>query len=316
VSARGIGDLWRRPYALLPFPPLFWAGNLLIGRAYAGELPPFGLTFWRWVVASACILPFVWRELVAKRRDILVHWRLIAAISISGFAGYPILNYVALQTTPAATAAMLNSALPLMVPLFAWVIARDVPSIRTIAGIVISFIGVAWIIGQGDIAALASLSVGGGEILVLLAVAGYALYSVLLRYRPRTISDMAFLAVMSLVTMVLLLPFWIGEEALGRSLPFEPHTIASVLFIGIFASLIGAACWNHCVATLGPTLTGASFHLVAVYSSALAFLLLGEPVRAFHLIGIALILLGFAIAVLPFRMIRLGRPARETSAKP
>lgn len=306
--------LWRRPYALLPLPPLFWAANLLIGRAFGNELPPFGLTFWRWVVASLCVLPFVGRELVEKRRELFVHGRLIVAISVSGFAGYPLFNYFALHTTPAATAAMLNSALPLMVPLFGWMIAGDTPARRTIAGIVISFAGVVWIIGRGDPSILASLSIGRGEVEVLLAVAGYALYSVLLRYRPGSISDMAFVGALSVTTTVLMLPGWLIETAMGRPMPFAPYVAASVLFIGIFASLIGAALWNRCVAALGPTLTGASFHLVAVYSSALAFLLLGEPVRVFHLVGIALILAGFAIAVLPRRTLP-GPQAKTGSEK-
>ncbi|WP_225771191.1 DMT family transporter [Inquilinus sp. Marseille-Q2685] len=291
--------VWRRPYALLPLPPLFWAGNLVIGRAFAQELPPFGLTFWRWVIASAVLLPFVWRALAVHRRTLLAHWPVITACAASGLAGYPLLNYIALHGTPAATAAMLNSTLPLMVPLFAWAIAREAPRPRVVAGIVLSFLGVGWIVGRGDPATLAALSIGGGEVLVLLAAAGYALYSVLLRYRPKGVPDMVFMAALTVTTAVLMLPFWLAEAAAGRSIPVEPYAIASLLFIGIFSSLLGAGLWNRCVATLGPALTGASFHLVAVYSSALAFLLLGEPVRGFHLIGIGLILLGFAIAVVP-----------------
>lgn len=309
LRAEAAGLFWAKPYGLLLFPPLFWAGNLLIGRAYANDLPPFGLTFWRWVVASACLLPFVWRELADHWREAIAHWPVIVACGVTGFAGYPLLNYIALHTTPAATAAMLNSTLPLMVPLLAWIIMRDRPSARTLAGIAISFIGVAWIVGRGEWSVLASFSVGLGEILVLLAVAGFALYSVFLRYRPKTISDRAFLAAMTLSTSVVMLPFWIWEEAGGRSFPLEAYAIASLLFIGIFSSVVATIFWNRCVATLGPTLTGASFHLMAIYSSVLAFLLLGEPVRAFHLIGISLILLGFAVAVLP----RRTRPKQSAS---
>nr|WP_281171455.1 EamA family transporter [Inquilinus limosus] len=68
---------------------MFWAGNLVIGRAYADELPPFGLTFWRWVIASAVLLPLVWRELAARRREILAHWPVTFACAACGLAGYP-----------------------------------------------------------------------------------------------------------------------------------------------------------------------------------------------------------------------------------
>jgi drug/metabolite transporter (DMT)-like permease len=293
--------LWRRPYALLLFPPLFWAGNLLVGRAFAGQLPPLGLAFWRWVVASAILLPFVWRELYDKRRELLAHWRVILACGASGYAVYPVLNYYALQTTPAATASILNSMLPLIVPLLAWAITRDAPSPRTLAGIVVSFAGVAWIVGQGRWPVLAASpdERRGGEALVLAAVAGFALYSVLLRYRPKTVSDRAFLAAMTLSTSVLLLPGWAWETAAGRPMPLAPYAVGSVLFIGIFASLLATVFWNRCVDALGPTLTGASFHLMPVYSSVLAAVLLGEPIRVFHLVGISLILCGFLVAVLP-----------------
>lgn len=287
----------RGEYVLLLFPPLFWAGNLLIGRAFADELPPWGLVFWRWVIASACVLPFTWRELVAKRQELFRHWYVIVACAASGFAGYPVLNYIALHTTPAATAAMLNSTLPLMVPLLAWLVAREKPSVRTLAGIVVSFAGVAWIVCQGRWSNLTTLEIQPGDLLVLLAVAGYALYSVLLRYRPKGLTNLGFLAAMTTTTAALLFPAWIWEQAGGRTIPLQPYAIASVLFIGVFASLVANALWNRCVAAFGATLTGASFHLMAVYSSVLAFVLLAEPVRPFHLVGMFLILLGFGLTL-------------------
>jgi drug/metabolite transporter (DMT)-like permease len=300
-----LADLfWRRPYALLLLSRLFWAGNLLIGRAYGSELPPFGLAFWRWIVALAFLLPFVRDDLCAQGKAMLKYWPVIVGCGLTGFAGYPVLNYVALHSTQAATASMLNSTLPLMVPLLAWGVAGEVPSARTIAGIAISFVGVGIIVSHGDWSVLSSFSVGFGEIIMLIAVACFALYCTLLRYRPAALSDRLFLFATMAASAVVLLPFAIWEAASGRVFPVQPYALASLLFIGLFASLIGNAFWTQCVATLGPTLTGASFHLMAVYASVLAYALLGEPIRPFHLAGITLILIGFAIAILPPRIAR------------
>jgi drug/metabolite transporter (DMT)-like permease len=82
-----------------------------------------------------------------------------------------------------------------------------------------------------------------------------------------------------------------------------------VLYIGVFASLVSYLLWNRCVAVLGATVTGISFHLVAVFTAALAWAVLGEPLRDFHLIGIALILIGFVIAT------RVAEP-RTGAARP
>lgn len=286
---------------LLPFPPLFWAGNLLIGRAFASQLPPFGLTWLRWTVAFVILLPFVWRGVWRERRALLAHWWVVAALGLTGFAGYPVLNYIALHTTAAATAAMLNSMLPLMVPVFAWIIAGERPSPRVGVAIGISLVGVLTIISRGDPSVIATLRFGIGEILVLLAVACYALYSVLLRFVSRSLPPLVLLEATFIPAIVVMTPLLLWEVVHGRTLPLEPYAIASVLFIGIFASLVANLLWNRSVATVGSTITGASFHLMAIYSAVLAFILLGERVHWFHLAGIALILTGFALATLPAR---------------
>jgi drug/metabolite transporter (DMT)-like permease len=315
--SRPLADLfWRRPYALLLLSPLFWAGNLLIGRAYGSELPPFGLAFWRWIVALAFLLPFVWDDLRAQGKAMSKHWPVILGCGFTGFAGYPVLNYVALHSTPAATASMLNSTLPLMVPLLAWGVAGEVPSVRTIVGIAISFIGVGIIVSRGDWSVLSSFAVGSGEIIMLIAVACFALYCTLLRYRPASLPDKLFLFATMAASAIVLLPFALWEAAIGRAFPVVSHALASLLFIGLFASLIANMFWTQCVVTLGPTLTGASFHLMAVYASVLATVLLGESIRLFHLAGIALILTGFAVAILPPRVARPAPDVVEAVRRP
>jgi drug/metabolite transporter (DMT)-like permease len=306
---------WRTPGVLLPFPPLFWAGNLLIGREFAAQLPPFGLTFWRWTVALMCLLPFVWRDLWRYRRELVANWWVIVGLGLTGFAGYPVLNYIALHTTPAATAAILNSTLPLMVPVFAWLLAGERPKLQVGVGIAISLVGVVWIVSRGSLEVLSTMSIGLGEVLVLIAVACYALYSVLLRFASRSIPPLALLGATFIPAIVVLAPLWALELAHGRTMPLQPYSIASVLFIGIFASLVANLLWNRSVATVGSTITGASFHLMALYSSVLAFLLLREPVNTYHLVGIALILSGFAVATLSQRRAATGARTAPLSAE-
>jgi len=64
-------------YLLLSLTTLFWAGNAIVARALYASIPPVGFAFWRWVVASAMVLPFAWPRL---RTD----WRALALI-VGGF---------------------------------------------------------------------------------------------------------------------------------------------------------------------------------------------------------------------------------------
>ncbi|MDM0088737.1 MULTISPECIES: DMT family transporter [unclassified Variovorax] len=298
--------LWARPLWLLWLPPAFWAGNLVLGRALGPVFPPVSLAVGRWVVALAVLAPFVWRQAWRERALLARHWRLIAACGAFGIAGYNALGYLALQTVPAASVAFLNSTLPLMVPLAALLLGVERITWKTVAGIAISFVGVTWIVARGDMASLAALRFDGGELLVILAVANYAVYSVLLRRKPAAISPLVFLLATMAMGLLVLMPFWALELARGARIPRDPASLGAVLYIGIFASLFAFILWNRCVATLGATVTGVSFHLVALFTALLAFVALGEPVRAFHVAGIVLILLGFFVTTL--------RPAARVAA--
>lgn len=292
-------SIWQRPYLLLWLPPAFWAGNLVLGRGLAETMPPVTLAVGRWLVALLLLLPFVavrlWRQRALLWRQ---RW-LVLLCGGFGIAGYNALAYVALRTVPAANVAFLNSTLPLMIPLAAFVIGRENVPPRTLLGIAVSFAGVCWIVSRGEAAALLHLHFERADLLVLLAILNYALYSVLLRRRAAGLDPLAFLAATMAAGLVVLMPFWIWELAAGATIPFDPASIAAVLYIGLFASLLAFILWNRCVAMLGATVTGISFHLVAVFTAILAFLLLGEPVRDFHIAGIGLIMAGFALATLP-----------------
>ncbi|MGJ7582439.1 DMT family transporter [Variovorax sp. RHLX14] len=290
--------LWARPVWLLWLPPAFWAGNLVLGRALGPVFPPVSLAVGRWVVALAVLMPFVWRQAWRERDLLAKHWALIAACGAFGIAGYNALGYVALQTVPAANVAFLNSTLPLMVPLAAVILGVEPITWRALVGIGISFLGVAWIVARGETANLAALRFDGAELLVLLAVANYAVYSVLLRRKPAAINPLVFLAATVAAGLLVLTPFWAFELARGARIPMNPASIGAVFYIGVFASLFAFILWSRCVATLGATVTGVSFHLVALFTALLAFWVLKEPVRDFHLVGIALILLGFFVTTL------------------
>lgn len=288
--------LWQRPYALLWLPPAFWAGNLVLGRGLAETMPPVTLAVGRWLVALLCLLPFVagaaWRQ-----RDLV--WRhrwLVLLCGGFGVAGYNALAYVALRTVPAVNVAFLNSTLPLMIPPVAFLLARETVAARTLLGIAVSFLGISWIVSRGDLQVLLALHFEQADLLVLLAILNYAVYSVLLRRRPAALDPLVFLAATMVTGLLVLLPFWIWELGQGAVIPTDAGSIAAVLYIGVFASLLAFILWNRCVTTLGAAVTGVSFHLVAVFTALLAFAVLNEPVRGFHAVGIGLILAGFTLA--------------------
>lgn len=287
---------WDRPAWLLWAPPLIWSSHIVIGRALADIYPPFALTLLRWIVAFAALLPFVARD--ARRQLPLVrrHWRLVLLCGATGMVGYSALAYIALRTTQAANVAFINSMLPLMVPLATLVLAREPIRRRTLAGLAVSSLGVLWILTRGEAATLTELAFSAGDVLTVVAVACYALYSVLIRRKPPQLNLFVFLLATIAGGIVVALPLAALEMARGARVPMDAPAWAAVVYIGLAISLLAYLVWNRCIMTLGATITGVSYHLLSVFTPLLAFVLLGERLAGFHVVGIALILAGVLMA--------------------
>jgi len=286
------------PYLLLTLSALIWSGNFVLSRAMNATIPPAAFVFWRWLVALVVLAPVALPRL---RREWPIVRANLALVCICGFFGVTLFNfliYTAVHTTTAINAALVNSAIPFFILMFARVLYRQRVTLRQHAGIALSLAGVATIILQGDPGRIRTLSFNRGDLLVLLAAVAWALYSVALRRYPQGLNPFLFLFCMAGVGLVFLVPFYALEIASGRLMSANPATILSIGYVGIFASVVAFSTWNSGLRKVGPHLGGQFVHLMPAFSTLLAVIFLGERLQLFHLVGIALILAGILCATL------------------
>jgi drug/metabolite transporter (DMT)-like permease len=88
------------------------------------------------------------------------------------------------------------------------------------------------------------------------------------------------------------LPLWLGEMALGRHIVWTPTTFLALLSVATFSSVLAYIFWNKGVEAVGAQVAGLFVHLMPVFGVVLAWLFLGERLRVYHVVGIALILTG------------------------
>lgn len=285
---------WQAPYLLLPLAPLFWSGNFVLGRAVRGAVPPIGLAFWRWAIAALILVGFSWRH-VARDWPIIVRYRgVLLLLSLLGVASFNTLVYLGLQWTQAVNGLLLQSMMPVMIVALSYVLFRETVTPGQILGIVISLVGVVVIAGQGDVSVLRTLSLNRGDGLILIAVAAYAAYSVLLRKRPK-LHPLSFLSVTFTTGALLLLPAYLWEHFGGRQVNVNPQTVFAISYVVIFPSILAYFCYNRGVELVGANRAGLFIHLMAVFGSVLAVLFLNEAVRLYHGIGIGLIVAGIVL---------------------
>lgn len=277
---------------------LCWSGNALVARAFAGEIPPFALSFWRWSLALVLLLPFVAKPLWQHRAALrAASWRLLVLAGV-GIAGYNSLLYAAAQTTAAINITLVNTCLPLMTFIGAGLLLGEWPHRRAWWGMAVAAGGLLVLISKGSWASLSGLAFNKGDLIMLLAVADWALYSLLLRRWASyllPIPPLALLGVLMLLGVPLILPFYLYELVQGAHFSMTPHNLAAIGYTAIFASLLAYLAWNHAIRILGAAKAALSNYLMPVFTALLGWLLLGEGLQSYHWIGASLIFAGLLL---------------------
>lgn len=212
---------------------LLWSSNFVIGRAVREEITPVTLNFLRWAIALAVLLPFTLRDLRAHRATLLRHWKLLALLGLTGIAAFQTLCYVALATTTALNTILLLSLAPLAIVLVSWAALGERATRNQTAGLAISLGGAAILILRGDWATLSGMRFHAGDLWMIVAVALWAAYSVLLRRRPPEVPPLALHAGSVLTGTLWMLPAFAWQTARGDAHPAGADAWAAVGFIAV-----------------------------------------------------------------------------------
>lgn len=284
-----------QPYLLLSLTSLFWAGNIVLARYVAGHVPPMTLSCVRWIGAFAMLMPFAWPHLKRDWPALRARLPLMVGLSATGFAFNNAISYWALQYTEALNALLIQSSGPLFVALWSLLLFGMRLSLAQFAGIMISLAGVLTILLRGDLAALVNIQFNRGDVMFAGAVLSFGLYSALITRRPK-IHQLSLISFTIGCGALLLLPFSVWEFSSGVRLKPDALTLATVVYVMIFPSTLAYLFFNRGIALIGPNRASPFLHLVPVFGSAMAILLLGEQPRLFHLTGYLLVLAGVVIA--------------------
>src|SRR5881227_3759335 len=159
-----------QPYLLLSVTALCWAGNAVVGRLAAGNIPPVTLSFLRWSLAFLIILPFAWKHLRRDWGAIRARLGVMIVLSVTGIGAFNTLQYWALEHTQALNTLLLQSAGPLFVAVWSLVLLGVRLTLAQACGIVLSLTGVMVILLRGDVTTLAGIEFNKGDLIFTVAL--------------------------------------------------------------------------------------------------------------------------------------------------
>ncbi|WP_018605003.1 DMT family transporter [Uliginosibacterium gangwonense] len=284
------------PYLLLVLTALFWSGNWVVGRGFRGEVPPVALAFWRWMLAFACTLPYAWPHRREAWPLLRQHWPILSLLALLGITGYNTLAYFGLQYTTATNGVLLNSFIPIVIIGLSVVFFGRRLHRQEVCGVGVSLIGVTIIVAHGELARLLQLSFNPGDLWIMVSVFVWAAYTLLLQYRPAGMAPMLLLAMLTLLGVLGLLPFYVWELGQDRHIHYSLAAFAGIAYTGIFPAFLGYVFWNKAVAQVGGARAGLFIHLMPVATPLLSALFLGESPQLYHLAGMLLIISGIVLS--------------------
>ena len=285
-------------YIFLILAVLFWSGNFIFGRYISNSIEPVQLSFFRWFFVLVLFLPYIiinYKNLIlGLKKDAL----LLIVFASFGIAGFNTFLYYGLQTTTATNALLINSSTPIFIIIISSFIFKTEITKIQITGVFLSTLGVIYLILKGEINHIFELKFNPGDLWIVLAALDWALYSVLLKFKPKELSSFEFLSITTVIGVIILFFVFIFQ---GYTLEFSflenKDVLYSLVYIVIFPSILSFYFWNRATIEIGANKAGQSAHLMPIFGAVLAYLFLDEVMQFYHIIGMIFIAIGIYLTM-------------------
>ncbi len=265
-----------------------WGGMYVVSKVVLEVIPPFTLLTLRLLLGMLILAP-----LVMVRGGVRLSSEQWRRIFLTGFVGYGVsigFQFVGTKLSTAANGALLTSATPAFVMLFAFWLLREAVTRQRVLALLLASAGVVIVIDPRT-ASLASSSFLGNLSLVAAGIT-WALYSVLVRKVTREADVLTTSLIAFAGGLPLTVPFSLWELVTQGVGPITWGVIGGVLFLGIISTALAMYLWNTAFALLPAALASLTFFAQPLAGTLLSVLFLGERITLSFVLGGLLIILG------------------------
>lgn len=271
---------------------LIWSLNIAITRYVAEYISPVSISFYRWIIAFLILTPFILPKVIKQRTLVRQNIVKLAVLSAFGMVLYQGLAYTAAHYTTATNMGIINAFIPIFTIFVSLMILKEFPTRFAVVGSILSFIGLIYVIGQGRLDTLMHLGGHWGDMIMIVAVFFYAFYGVFLKKWQLELPLMISLYIQIGFAVLYHLPFVavLGLDAI------DLDNGLSVLYAGMFPSIIAPLVWMLAVQHLGPNRTSIFMNLMPIFTAIIAYVWLKEAWTIYHSLGGIVILIGIALA--------------------
>lgn len=285
-------------YLAMVLTTALWGSNPAISRLVMDDIPPVALAWGRWLVVVLALSPFLWSERAAVAQTLRTRWRVLVSLALLATAPQSVMVYKGLEHSSAVNLGLFNSTIPVLILVLGALFFGKRIRLRAAGGILVSCLGVLAILFQGSLERALALSFVAGDLVIFGSMLMWSVYTLRFADRPRELSPYALVAVMGALGLVVTAPLLVIEASLQAPASLTAGGVLTVAYIGLGPTLGGMLLYNYGVERIGAVRAGVLVHLMPVFASVFAVLLLDEQVRAYHAAGFAMVVSGALFALL------------------
>ncbi len=286
-------------YLLLGLCVLFWSGNFVLGRFVSSEMQAVELAFFRWLFVVILTIPLLFK--IDIKKVIKVYKENFLFLSFLAFIGITLFNtlvYIALHTTTATNALLINSIIPILILILSFLILKTKISKLQTIGILLSTFGVIFLVLKGNLSSIFHLEFTKGDLWIIASSITWATYSTLIKLKPKALTHLELFILIVYIGFIFLLPWYLIQGySIQRELTILQNNWYFFVYVSVFASLTSFYLWHLGIEEIGAEKTGQFTHLMPLFGASLAFIFLDEIPHLYHLIGALFIGVGIYLSL-------------------
>ncbi len=282
-------------YILLVAACVFWGVGFPIAKIGVEVIHPFSFAFIRFLLVSVLFVlffrlsPF---DLALKLKD---NFSTIFLMALSGILLYGVFFLFALKFTKASDVSLISGANPIITAVVAYLFLKEKTGSLGIAGIILSFFGVAFIVSNGNLRTFLNVNFNIGDLFMLIATTMWAFYSVLTKKALLRLDIFDAVCLTSFLGALMFLPLAI---VFGNLLNFEEYPLRgwlSILYMVFFSTIFAFSAWYKGIEKIGAARSSVFVNLVPVFGVLTSVILLKESLKFYEIIGGLLVIVGVVL---------------------
>ena len=272
------------------------ATNIIVARGGVEYVPPISLAFWRWLTVFVILFPFFFNEILKKRNQFNKEfWKLFFLGSVGcGVCGaFP---FIAGMSTTMANMGIIYTSSPIFIIILSVMFFKDQINISRMIGLLLCLVGVLTIISKGKLELLLNFKFTSGDLWMVGAAIGWAIYSIYLLNWKSNFSLMARFTLIAFFGTISLFPFYILEEIYYSNTIFNSNFLFWTLFFFFSPGIIAFTLYTRVQKYVGASLAGFTLYIFSIYTAIYGILFFDEALLNFHYFGAAFVFTGVYLA--------------------